>query len=83
MYEVIYMELSEDYDQSEWILSQTVVTPFFSKHIRTLHDNFLYLARPNDFESLKRNKEFLNIQSLLIRQRKMGLKVYHDAITSM
>ena len=83
MYEVTYVELSEDYDQSEWILSQTVVTPFFSKHIRNLHDTSLYLARPNDFERLKQNEEFGNILSLIIRQRKMGLQVYRETISSM
>jgi hypothetical protein len=83
MYEVIYIELTEDYDQSEWNISQTVVNPFYAKHIRSLHNTSLYLARPNDFESLKNNEEFLNILSLILRQRKKGLEDYRDAMTAM
>lgn len=83
MYEVTYLELSDDYDRSEWNLSQSIVNPFFSKHIRNLHHTSLYMARPNDFESLKKNEEFLNILSLLLRQRKRGLEYYDVAMSAM
>ncbi|MEA3479910.1 MAG: hypothetical protein U9R60_17145 [Bacteroidota bacterium] len=55
----------------------------FSKHIRSLHNSSLYLARPNDFKSLKKNEEFLNILSLPLRQRKRGLVYYRDAMSAM
>jgi hypothetical protein len=83
MYEVESLQLTEDYDRTEWNLSQTAVTPFFSKHIRRLNDTSLFLARPNDFESLKHNDEFLNILSMLIRQRKKGLLIYKETMISM
>jgi hypothetical protein len=83
LHEFTYIILTEDYDQSEWNLSQTVVTPFYVKHIRSFQSPTTHLARPNDFESLKRNDEFQNILSLLIRQRKKGLLVYKKTLTSM
>ena len=83
MYQVILETLMNHYDKSEWTLNQTVVSPFFSKHIRRLHNTSLYLSRPNDFESLKMNNEFLNILSMLIRQRKRGLKYYNETMNDM
>lgn len=80
IYEVKLKTLMNDYDQSEWNLSENVVTPFFSKHIRRLHKESLFLARPNDFESLKTNDEFLNILSMIIRQRKRGFEFYSEAM---
>ncbi|HSM64078.1 MAG TPA: DUF6090 family protein, partial [Gillisia sp.] len=69
IYELKLKTLMFDYDQSEWNISGNVVMPFFSKNIRRLHKESLFLSRPNDFESLKTNDEFLNILSMLIRQR--------------
>ena len=85
MYEVDSKVLTYDYDDTEWTLSQTVVLPFFSKHVRRLPDQSLFMARPNDFERLKKNDEFLaaNILSMLIRQRKRGLIYYGEAIISI
>lgn len=83
MYEVKLKILMIDYDQSEWNLSENVVTPFFSKHIRRFHKESLSLARPNDFESLKTNAEFLNILSMIIRQRKRGLVFYSEAMNDV
>lgn len=34
MHEVVFVELTDDYHRSEWNISQKVVMPFFSKHIR-------------------------------------------------
>ena len=57
-------------------MSETVTTPFFSKHIRRLHKKSLSLSRPNDFEELKHNKEFHNILSMIFRQRKKGQQYF-------
>jgi hypothetical protein len=78
MYEIDFQVLLSDYDRSEWNLSENVVMPFFSKHIRRLNDISLNLARPNNFENLKQNDEFLNILAMLIRQRKRGLLFYKE-----
>ena len=83
LYEVIFARLMEDYNKSEWNLSQTVITKFFSKHIRRLHNQDLFLARPNDFESLKTNDEFKNILSMLLRQRKRGLNFFDDSTVAL
>ena len=83
IHEVVFTELTDDYDRSEWNISQNVVMPFFSKHIRRINEQSLNLARPNDFESLKQNEEFKNILSMIIRQRKRGFEFYHDAENSV
>jgi hypothetical protein len=41
------------------------------------------LARPSDFESLKKDVEFTNILSHIIRQRKRGIEMYKDAMSKM
>ncbi|KAA3625414.1 MAG: hypothetical protein DWP94_00760 [Flavobacterium sp.] len=82
LYEVELKSLVEDYDRSEWKISETV-TPFFSKHIKRLHKRSLNDARPNDFESLKRNDEFQNILSMIIRQRKRGQVFFSDVMLGM
>lgn len=83
MYEVKLKILMIDYDKSEWNISENVVTPFFSKHIRRLNESSLFMARPNDFESLKTNEEFLNILSMIIRQRLRGIEFYSEAMGDM
>jgi len=82
MFEVELKSLVEDYDRSEWKISETV-TPFFSKNIRRLHKVALNHSRPNDFEALKRNDEFQNILSMIIRQRKRGQVYFSDVMLGM
>tara|TARA_R110001632_G_scaffold83134_3_gene184228 strand:- start:8080 stop:8811 length:732 start_codon:yes stop_codon:yes gene_type:complete len=79
IYEVETVNLIIEYDKTEWALNE-IVSPFFAKHIRRLDENSLLSARPNDFESLKRNDEFLNILMMLIRQRRRGLEYYEKAM---
>jgi len=82
MYEVDLNSLIIDYDKSEWNISE-VVTPFFSKHIRRLHQKSLRLSRPNDFEYLKHSEEFKNILSMIIRQRKRGQEFFKEILIKM
>jgi Family of unknown function (DUF6090) len=63
MYEVILKKLTNDYESGENSLHTGIAEPFLSKHVRRLHNQSMKLARPNDFESLKENDEFLNILS--------------------
>ena len=83
IYEVDLKALINDYDKSEWNISRQAVTPFFSKHIRRLHKKSLNLSRPNDFEELKHNEEFLNILSMIIRQRKRGQEFFGEVMIEM
>lgn len=80
IYDVHFNVLTQDYDKAEWALNQTVLTPFVSKHIRRYDDVSLSVARPNNFESLKQNDEFLNILSMIIRQRKRELEFYREVM---
>jgi hypothetical protein len=82
IYEVELKSLINDYDKSEWEISR-VVTTFFSKHIRRLHEKSLRLSRPNDFEYLKHNEEFKNILSMIIRQRKRGQEFFKESMLKM
>jgi hypothetical protein len=41
------------------------------------------LARPNDFESLKKDAEFSNILSHIIRQRKRGIEIYKESMNHL
>mgnify|MGYP003637538015 CR=1 FL=1 len=54
---------------------QAVVNPFLSKHIR--------YAKPNDFESLKGNNEFMNILEMISDNRKSGLLKYKTTMESI
>ena len=83
LYDVTITSLSIDIDQAEWIQSQAVILPFFSKNIRRFNDISLNSARPNDFEKLKHNDEFLNILSMLIRQRRKGLEYYKETMIAI
>lgn len=82
VYEVELKSLVEDYDKSEWSINE-IVNDFFSKHIRRLHKTSLVLARPNNFEALKRNEEFDNLLSMIIRQRKRGQEFFGDVMLEM
>ena len=83
MHEIELATIIQDYEATENDLMADIVTPFFAKHIRRLHEQNLMLSRPNDFESLKRNEEFKNILSMIIRQRKRGFEFFKDIMNSM
>jgi len=82
IYDVHFTVLTQDYDKAEWNLNAAVVKAFFAKHIRRYDDTSLSVARPNNFESLKQNEEFLNILSMIIRQRKRGLVFYREVMNA-
>ncbi len=83
MNEYEFTRLSTDYDKAEWILFQEVVIPFYSKHLRIYRKNSTIFARPNDFELLKHDVEFLNLLELVINERKSGLKMYKEIMTNI
>ena len=47
--------------------------PFFAENMRSDLSN-LDMAVPNDFESLKKDEKFLNILSLIVKTRSLGVE---------
>lgn len=74
VYDVVLDDF-KDYNDDENRLKATIVDPFFSKNISYL-DNSVYRAIPNDYNQLINDREFLNILSLIKRQRNRGLERY-------
>lgn len=83
IYDVELPSLINDLDKYEWGLNQNVVNPFFSKNFMYDDRVSLYNAVPNDFEILKKNPEFLNILSIIIRQRKKGIERYKGTLIEL
>jgi len=83
MYDYYFTMLVDDLDKYEWVLNQSVVNPFFSKHFMYDDEISLYKATPNDFESLKKNKDFLNLLSIISRQRKKGQERYERTLVDL
>jgi len=72
IYDNEFAYLINDWDKWEWNTNQTITMPFFVKHFERDSIN-LEIARPNDFKSLKANKEFSNLISTLLFLRKKGV----------
>ncbi len=79
-YEFELVLLTNDYDKGEWALLQAF-NPFIYEHVRS--KNSQQDAGPNDFESLKLNKQFRNILGKIISQRESGLIFYKQAMISI
>ena len=77
MYENKFALIVKDWDRWEWDINQTVVMPFFARHIRGDLNN-RYVARPNDFEALKKLPEFLNVIGVLNRTRDYGVELCQE-----
>jgi len=72
IYESDFASLINDWDKWEWQINQNVVMPYFAETMRSdIEDG--YIARPNNYENLKKDDRFLNILSLIIRTRKSGV----------
>jgi hypothetical protein len=83
LYDVQLQSLTVDIDQAEWTLNQSVILPFFSKNIRRLNSVSLNSSSPNNFETLKQNNEFINILSMLIRQRRKSLEYFETIMAAI
>ena len=83
LYEVHFKRLTEDYELGENQLKSIIVNPFMIKKVKRLHNQSMNLARPTDFESLKKDVEFTNILSHIIRQRKRGLEIYKSVMSEI
>ena len=62
-----FKAITEDMVQWEWLFSQNTTQPIMVENIR--REIGSELARPNDFEALKRNDRFRNFLSILITIR--------------
>jgi hypothetical protein len=58
------------------------VAPFYAKNLRYL-DKSVYDAKPNNYGNLIKDAEFLNILSLIKRQRKRGVEKFENVITPL
>jgi len=83
LYEVEAMSLLVDVDKAEWSLLDNILYPFVSKHIKRVDTTSLNIARPNDFEVLKHNDEFINILGLMIRERRKNIQIYRMSMLSI
>jgi hypothetical protein len=76
MYDVKFLTIP-DYTIDENLIRSSVVFPFYAKHIM-YSENSTYSAKPNNFNDLKNNNEFLNILRLIKRQRIRGIERFND-----
>jgi len=72
IYESAFTWLVNDLDRLEWARAENVTIPFSEKHIR--RDIESRLARPNNFEALKKNDEFINILHSNIYMKNVGIR---------
>ena len=79
LYEEDLPKLLNDWDRWEWDINQTLVMPFFAKHIRGDMTNRDF-AKPNNFEDLKSNEEFYNILSVIYRTRIYGITLMEETL---
>ena len=73
IYDSEFAYLIGDWDKWEWNTNQTISMPFYVKHFEIDSMN-RRIAKPNDFEALKANKEFTNMNSLLLFLRSKGVR---------
>ena len=72
IYESDFANLINDWDKWEWNINQDVVMPFFAENMRPDLSN-PFLARPNNFETLKKDDHFLNVLALVVKTRSIGV----------
>ena len=84
MYEDNFAYLTDDYDKAEWQLSQSVKLPVLNKHIRNIKKtNGLYYSEPINFDTIKKDDEFINLLSHMADTRDRGIKQYQRVITEI
>lgn len=78
MYDVNFF-IIPDYSVDENLIRSSVVFPFYAKHVM-YSENSTYSAKPNNFNDLKNNPEFLNILRLIKRQRARGIERFNEVL---
>jgi hypothetical protein len=81
MYEDNFAFLVNDYDKTEWAIEQSIKLPLINKHIRS-HKNAdgSYNTLPLNFNSLKKEDEFINLLSHVNLVRTYGIVSYRRII---
>lgn len=72
IYEFEFAFLAKDYDHSEWVLAQSITFPITNKYVRR-DLNSSITGKPNDYEALKTNDEFINMLHNIVRFREGGI----------
>jgi len=78
IYEYEFKNITNDWDRYEWERAVAVTFPFVEKHLRK--DLETQLSKPNNYEELKQNVEFLNILHSNIGMRRDGIRKYKSVI---
>jgi len=78
LYEFEFVYLEKDYDQSEWALAESITYPISNKYIRRDITSNSPLAKPIDYETLKKNDEFINMVHTIIRFRVNGIRFLNE-----
>lgn len=81
MYDVKFLTIP-DYTIDENLIRSSIVFPFYAKHVM-YSENSTYMAKPNNFNDLRNNPEFLNILRLIKRQRIRGIERFNDVLISL
>ena len=81
MYDVKFLNIP-DYSVDENLIRSSVVFPFYAKHVM-YSDNSTYTAKPNNFNELTDNTEFLNILRLIKRQRTRGIERFNEILVPL
>ena len=74
LYEYEFSYIIKDIDRLGWITASEIHLPFYVKNIEANVDGFA--GKPNDYESLRNDQEFINILKLTLRHRKIMKKQF-------
>ena len=87
LFEKEFVFLSEDYDRTEWEFAGGIKTPLLNKYLQYEEESSqseMDLLEPNilpvDFESMKADRQFVNMLSELIVYRSRGVYQYSKVI---
>lgn len=90
LFEKEFVFLSEDYDRTEWEFAGSIKTPLLNKYIQYEKQRSQseispveFDILPVDFESMKADKQFVNMLSELIVYRSRGVYQYTQTIGSI
>jgi hypothetical protein len=87
LFEKEFVYLSEDYDRTEWEFASSIKTPLLNNYLqyeqrnnRSGNNLVQFKILPVDFESMKADRQFINMLSELIVYRSRGVYQYTRTI---
>ena len=81
MYENQMTYIMDDWDQSEWRDSESLVRPYYAKHFADNLDEIT--AQPNNYDALLEDAEFNNVLRIVISNRKWGNRTCKNGIANI